>query len=859
MSFSVLNSFAARRFVLALLVLMSVIKTANSQQVNGIQTINAFVDSLSKKLPPEKIYLQTDRNYYNPGDTVWFKGYLFDAKYLTASIKSGVVYLDVINDNNKIVNRLVLQCIDGLFRGSIPLNKDEVGPGTYTLRGYTNWMRNWGSDLVFVKQVFIINNSPAPKPIEVTSATVSKKATESDSSLPGNTDIDLQFMPEGGKLINGLKSKIGFKAIATDGTGIGVLGKVYNSEHQEVTTFKSLNAGMGYFELTPVAGQQYFADVILNGGEVKKYVLPKAQSLGVVLKVTNDFESEVLKIKLQASPEVSRAAAYHLVIQARGVVCYGAVMRFNDGAVNLEVAKSKFPTGIARITLFDGNLRPVIERLTFIDRNDRLTISLQTEKQSYLTRDSVSLKLKVTNYNGEPVQGSFSLAVTDDGLITADTATNIATRLLLTADLKGTVDSPTYYFMAKPDNWAALDCLLLTQGWVGYSWSNHFEVPAINYPAEPEFAITGKITNLLNKGVPKTQVKLFSRHPFFTMDTVTNANGYFSFKNLPAIDTANFLLQAVKRNGKSMNIGFEMQDTEPLPVAPNLKHPMRRFYADSVLQTVINNNIEAKQKTEAALFGKHVLKEVVIKGQKVIKGSHNLNGPGNADEVIDEKELLKANKTPLMELLIRRISGFHEGMFPARIAPDSKMSYMIKMHRVKLIFDGINVEDYFQPDTERKYDRLFYLKGVIEQFTAEDIKGMEVMYSGKYNNAYNATISSHENVSPVNDLDYAYIEITTRSGKGPLINSKDGFYGYRPLMPTWSKQFYAPKYQTRETPLKTDFRSTLHWQPDIITDTAGQATIKFFTSDRTGTFTIITQGSNMKGEVGFGKGKFKVK
>lgn len=482
-----------------------------------------------------------------------------------------------------------------------------------------------------------------------------------------------------------------------------------------------------------------------------------------------------------------------------------------------------------------------------------------------------------------PVQGSFSVAVTDDGLVASDTTDNILTRILLKSDLKGTVENPAFYLISKTENHTALENLLLTQGWVGYHWNNSFKFPEIKYPAQPEFAIKGKLTNVLNKGVPNVPVKLFSRHPFFTMDTVSNQSGEFTFRNLPLIDTGNFLLQALNKKGKSRNVGFEMQDEEPLPVTIMRKKIKPNYFTDSTSLVVIKNNVEAKRKTEEALFGKNVLKEVTIRAKKVVKGSKNLNGPGNADQILDEKDMLKAAKTPLMDFLYSKIKGFHEGMFPVRVnslttanisSPPTytdrnlnvrKNSYMINTHRVKFVFDGIDVENYFQPNDEKEgsLERFLFIKGVLEQFTAEDVKGMEVMYSGKYNNVYNAKISSYYEqisfISPVNDLDYAYIEITTRSGKGSLINSKDGFYLYKPLMPASIKEFYTPKYKSRETQVKTDFRSTIHWEPDVITDAKGAATLKFFTSDRTGNYTIIAEGSNMNGLIGFSTGRVSVK
>lgn len=851
-----------RRVVAALFVFFSITVQSFGQQTNGIQKINSFADSLAKSFPVEKLYLQTDKTIYNSGDTLWLKGYLFEAENLTASLKSGLVYTEVIDKDNQIFKRLLFQVSDGLFRGSIPLDND-LPAGTFSIRAYTNWMRNRGQDYVFTKNLFYINTTAASTNKNYSSAIGSNKPKGStDKHLNREADIDLQFMPEGGYLVSGLQSRVGFKAIAANGTGINVSGKIYNNKKQEVASFKTAHAGMGFFYFTPKAGESYFARIIDVETEPKTYALPKAEPSGVVLKITNDLERDVLKVNMVCSETISKTTSYYLIAQSRGVVCYGAVAKFANGEVSSAIPKDKFPTGIVRITLFDENLNPVNERITFVNHWDELNISLKTDKENYRTCDSVTLHLKVTDKNSMPVKGSFSVAVTDDGLVAADTSSIILTHLLLTSDLKGTVENPAYYFIPKTENWAALENLLLTQGWVGYRWDNSFKIPEIKYKPQLEFAVKGKLTNLLNKGVPNVPVKLFSKHPFFTMDTTSNQSGEFTFRNLPMIDTGNFLLQALNKNGKSRNVGFQMQNEEPLPISPKVKNYPGDYFTDSTLITVVKNNVEAKRKTEEALFGKNVLKEVVIKAKRTVKGSKNLNGPGNADQILNETDMLKAAKTPLMDFLYSKITGFHEGMFPVRASPGSKLSYMIKAYRVKFIFDGINAELYFQPDDESKYDRLVYLKGIIEQFSAEDIKGMEVMYSGKYNNIYNANISSGELVSfisPVNDRDYAYIEITTRSGRGPLINSRGGFYAYNPLIPSWSKEFYSPKYKSRETPVKTDFRPTIYWEPDVITDANGEATLKFFTSDRIGTYTIIAEGSNMNGLIGFGSGRISVK
>ena len=51
----------------------------------------------SKLLSPEKVYLHTDREVYNLGDTIWFKGYLQNASAIQEYPESNYIYVDIIS------------------------------------------------------------------------------------------------------------------------------------------------------------------------------------------------------------------------------------------------------------------------------------------------------------------------------------------------------------------------------------------------------------------------------------------------------------------------------------------------------------------------------------------------------------------------------------------------------------------------------------------------------------------------------------------------------------------------------------------------------------------------------------------
>ena len=85
-------------------------------------------------------------------------------------------------------------------------------------------------------------------------------------------------------------------------------------------------------------------------------------------------------------------------------------------------------------------------------------------------------------------------------------------------------------------------------------------------------------------------------------------------------------------------------------------------------------------------------------------------------------------------------------------------------------------------------------------------------------------------------------------------------YLYKAMPFAGTKQFYSPKYSPRNSASKlTDLRSTIYWAPDVITDTNGKAIVSFYSADRPGTYTIITEGSDMYGNVGSKKDKIIIK
>lgn len=125
---------------------------------NQLLKIKSSADSLIKNYPAEKLYLQFDKPNYAVGDTLWFKAYLFNAPTLALSAKSGIMYLDIANDSNKVVKQMWFRVNGGLSWGNISLN--DFPPGGYILRAYTTWMRNFGDYCFYYKHFVIAGEQP---------------------------------------------------------------------------------------------------------------------------------------------------------------------------------------------------------------------------------------------------------------------------------------------------------------------------------------------------------------------------------------------------------------------------------------------------------------------------------------------------------------------------------------------------------------------------------------------------------------------------------------------------------------------------------------------------------------------------
>jgi len=849
---------------------------------NGLLTTLSAIAGMRDRMPIEKLYLQLDKPYYAIGDTLRFKAYLLNGDLLKPSKRSSLFYVELIDDSSQVVKRQTLMLRNGTSWGDIVCKK-AWHAGNYTLRAYTNWMRNVGEAGFFTRQVGIV---PAGSPgwlvnnhltvdkdknvnlalrfsdlthrnigfhdmqLSVLHGTSVLLKNKERTGPEGNLDFkfippekltierlsllaediskdgggkkvvipiqlnrpentDLQFMPEGGNMVAGTPIKIGFKAIGEDGKGTAVAGKIVNSKQQDVCSFQSTHNGMGAFMLTPQAGESYSAKVTLPGNIDKSYPLPAVNAAGTVLRI-DPKGRDSLEVSLSATADlVNKPDNYYLIGQTRGIVCYSSIVNFKQGgAIKKVIATNLFPAGIAHFTFLTGTGQPLNERICYIDHKDNLQIALNTNKPGYVLRDSVGLNVQVKDKDGKPIRGLFSMAVTDDSQVNIDSlANNILTSVLLTSDLKGTVEDPAWYF--EGDNKAtALDNLLLTQGWIGYDWKQVFAPPVPpEYEAEKEFKVKGRATNVLGLPINNTSIMLISTRPQLFMNTTTGKDGRFTFSGFPLLDTISFHLQPMR----TFNVGLTADEFVPPEFTPLKTMPMP-WYINSDTTMVSYINKKQAEYDEAFDAGKSkMLKEVLIKGKKV-----------------------EPPPPPILNMNEEDIRNARPGKKPLTLLKMLEQRVKIDGMQLVIILDGAPVLSQRGP----YYVSPFYW---LYQYVTEDIKSFSVSMR-KDDKGY-----------------FLLIYVTSNFGRrGMGVISGTQGYAYRPMPISWPHNFYSPRYTVATTPTGKDRRSTIFWEPNVVTDAYGKAALSFFSADQPGTYTVIIEGTDMNGSFGYSRQKIKV-
>ncbi|MEN0095512.1 MAG: Ig-like domain-containing protein [Pedobacter sp.] len=887
--------------------------TAFAQQdsvvLNGILS---KTKRLSDEQPIEKVYLHFDKPYYAVADTMWFKAYVTIEQNLPSPL-SKIVYVEVRNDKDSLIQTVKLPLKNSVAYGNIPLNMQNYKQGNYYVRAYTLWMLNFHDAYYFSKNIAIgeaidkqlltnisyrheqvdknirstikiqfkdLTKKPyANKAVNwsvlsnfdefsrgkgttdqngILTLTVTSKNGEPISSGNIMTDIsiaekdiasasfklkqvvndaDFQFFPEGGAFIAGIPNQVAFKALKSSGLGLDVKGVILDDQNNEVTTFNSAYAGMGSFFISPEIAKKYRAKVTFKDGSTKLFELPKVTESGIGLQVANSTP-DLINLKIlsnEAYYAANKDKSYFVVAQNSNIVYYAAKTTLKNQVIITKIPKKGFPSGILQLTLFDEKGEPISERLVFVLHPEAINLTVKTDLPAYKPRQKVKMTID-SKSAGLPIMGDFSVSVIDEQKVPVDenSETTILSSLLLTADLQGYVEKPNYYFNKTDDKKLAdLDKLMLTQGYRRFAYKEILagKYPAVSYLPEDGMSISGTLRDRTGMPIRKGAMRLMVTGKPISAETLTSNMGVFNFKNLMIPDSSQVVVSA-KYNANSANMMI-MLDGSPAPgTGRNIN------IADEVLNidTVLSSYLANSQKQYRYL---RTLKTVEVKGTAVKKPNHAdhpaLSGlSANPDHILNADRFTACNM--LLECLKAQATGLTfdtENFYVSRdYNQGSRKAVQVFLNGMPVTANDINNVSIAEVES-------------VEIFLRDDLGTIDRMYGTK------GVLVINTKKAPVGK----------KISKQELLDMlpKNDIVTFSPLGYAKERQFYSPKYLPNVMYPNSDLRTTIYWNPKVLTDEKGNFSFEFFNADGKGTYRAVVEGFDKNGNLGRAVFKYTVK
>ena len=742
---------------------------------------------------------------------------------------------DLTTNTFSLSSTIVLKELDSLRTGEAML--------------YINWKGGADSILINPKKKSNVNvQHKVPLDAQIINYRLQTKNEEFTKSIVLDDEYgSLQFFPEGGSLVEGLQSVVGFKYLDYKGKGAEIQGTIEDGDKNKVAEFKSNALGMGKVILTPEAEKTYYGVLTTKSGNTFKFEFPKAKKMGQVLSLIHKESNSLLRIRdKEKSTDSVFVKLFH-----RGKNLFFLKTSFRNGMFSYRIQHKDLPHGVIGITIYDKDYRPVAERHFFNEqKEENLKIEVETDRDWYYLRDSVQVSI-TTRQNGQSVPASVSVMAVDSSHFygTNLERNTIVSYFLLQSDIKGTVENPSYYFN-NGKNLADLDYLMLTQGWTNYKYKEKKKPRPFN--AEKGLEIKGTVDDVQSvskRSGPRNHKyelnMLLMGDPIEAYIQKTDSTGSFRFELGDSYGLGRkFVIQPSEANIKSDNLKIKIKKYE----VPDIAYEQEKAIVpvDSIIEKKMIQKIEEDIRLDPFLLANTIaLDEVVVSDYELTpERAEMVELHGMPDVVIDNQELINRQKNWTKNLYRWLLFNYPKEIRVRRVgnAGGFEIAYVHGAGFTYVVIDGIPVrlEDY----------------RLIGHIPVRVVKSAEIIRNTATANRYHSQVFPCAPICPPPPFP-AILAIYTYSGKGlygafpklkrtNLVN--DTAPQYSPI-----REYYVPKYHDRS---KIDWnvpdrRTLLYWKPNIVTNSNGQAKTTFFNGDLSGKMVLICEGITSNGKVGY--------
>ena len=831
--------------------------------------------------PQEKVYLQFDNTSYYTGETIWFKAFVVNASTLKKA-QSKVLYVDLISPTGVLLKQQKLKIVAGQADGSFPLLDGsteqarekrgvlEYPSGFYEIRAYTSYMLNFDQETVF-SRVFAVYEQPKKEGnYYAESPTIRLHWEKTTEDIRPETEkpnrINCEFYPEGGHLVMGKPCRVAFKVTDDTGLGVDADGTLDDTD----ISFSTVHDGMGWFTFTPTERRN--TATITVEGKSKTFSLPQPEMSGMTLQV-DAAQTDDIQLHIDFTPDLADKTL-GMALMCRGELFDFSTIETLSQPVEKTLSMTGIPEGVCRVYLFgtDGSIYASRSVYHHSGETTRPQIEVSADKDRYEPFDKVALKFNLKDGQGNPFRDRFCLAVRDTRSQRNILADDLRTSMLLSSDLRGFIENPSWYFDTEaPERDEALDLLMLVQGWERYDWQTMTGQKEFRerHRIEEGLTVNGWVMNSSGKKPMDSIEVLAALMPVDKTLTETyryrtDSSGYFGFDIGPDLyDKVKFSIKASV--DKKRLIGPDARIVFDRSLSPAVRAFQPQELVFTGLQSAAKKTDKKKAKKDEewlpTLVSKekgYILPDVDVEAERMYVDYYTFSAYDVVKDV--EVELDKGDySTDLYGYLLDK--GYEVSFGVVLVNDTFVQTALINGQKPFFYVHDNNQYKYsgvFDEDQEARlsidskdikslmvFDRPMYVMDILLQCPL-------YMDSPKYQDFIEGLLQSGGGAKVTEAMMERKILVDVQVKEPHELSTRDEIFNINKRVTTidgYSRPyaFYSPEYPNGPIPGDVDYRRTLYWNPNVITDENGNAQVEFYNNSYSTRFNISGAGITASG------------
>ncbi|MBN2482489.1 MAG: hypothetical protein JXB19_12175 [Bacteroidales bacterium] len=743
----------------------------------------------------ERVYVHLDKMVYVSGGSIRYRAFLTDINSLQEGIKSSILYFELKapDQDHSILWRVNLTKGNGSGSFVIP---SDLKSGTYSLKAFTNRMRNGNPDYIFSTDILIVNIA-GENTVEIPVAV-----------NPDNRNVLIDFYPEGRNLIYGIESKVGYMLHGTFNEMLPVSINIMENDSVEMARIIPDASGTGWFYFLPSVGNRYHASLLYENGQIVNVNLPYIDAYGYAMQVTESGRGLAVKIRSENS-SVSQVSSLHLIAVSRGSIVLDSVFYSSGGEQTLFIPEKQLNEGIISFNLYDSRRFSLCQRLYYYSSTGPGPgIRIQGLDKVHKQSDTIRLELLA---EGLDDGDSASLAVSVSEVQAFHhilNRSNIDRHFAVISEIAG-LPVPMHYLNEISDKQISDLLLCVDENDYAWNYSNKNVSSGCLYDSEPNgYILTGTVKNR-QSGEPLASADIMitvtdSVTPRI-MYTNTDTAGGFRTVLSPFFDNKDIILQVCDGNNNT-DLAWELEEKRlqsdarqavPYILTEAEKELVNRSRDIRIIEAIYESKREERPGEAGIIAGM-----VFLTPDAVIH-------PADYTELVNFKEIAD-NILPSVRFITRNRQYITE-IF--------NRPYEYWLINDKVLLNGVLFKD------------LAY----IATLGSKDIERVEI---------YNSNLMCGPLTIP------GLLSIYTHDGKIPENYLRDHAFTFHNEVAVGDDQTvknYGVQEETSCNPDDPDFRQTLLWAPDVKMSGSDRIVLEFQTSRLQGLFEINIQGISRSG------------